>query len=386
MRADLATYGKVIGGGVSIGVVAGIPQFMDALDGGQWQYGDTSFPEVGVTFFAGTFVRHPLALAAAKAVLTHLKKRRADLTDPLDRTARFRSANQLRALIEEFHAPYQLTQFSSLIQVSCPPDQKFATLLFYMLRDRGIHIYENRAIRHHHGPHRRRSRSPDKRIPRESFRVAGGRISARRLRFAEALRYVQEDRRRDASIRADVSGPFPLTEAQKEIWLAAQMSDSAAVAYNESIKLEFRGDFDPSLFREALRRVVQRHPIVLASISADGQTQQVHRDREIAVPVLDFDGQAEDARERALAALVERGGFPSVRSLYGASAAREDRTSVGAAPHRALDRTPHRIRRLVRWRDDCRDRPRLFGAKAGYRTVSGNTRALRRVRAGESIR
>src|SRR5262245_12245860 len=31
VRADLATYGKVMGGGVSIGVVAGDPQLMDAL-------------------------------------------------------------------------------------------------------------------------------------------------------------------------------------------------------------------------------------------------------------------------------------------------------------------------------------------------------------------
>src|SRR5439155_23061221 len=58
VRADLATYGKVIGGGLPIGVVAGSTKYMDALDGGSWQYGDASFPEIGVTFFAGTFVRH----------------------------------------------------------------------------------------------------------------------------------------------------------------------------------------------------------------------------------------------------------------------------------------------------------------------------------------
>ncbi len=73
VRADLATYGKVIGGGYPIGVLSGKAKFMDALDGGAWQYGDTSIPEVGVTFFAGTFVRHPQALAAARSVLNHLK-------------------------------------------------------------------------------------------------------------------------------------------------------------------------------------------------------------------------------------------------------------------------------------------------------------------------
>ncbi len=66
IAADLATYGKVLGGGLPLGVVAGKRAFMDALDGGAWRFGDDSFPETGVTFFAGTFVRHPLAMAAAR--------------------------------------------------------------------------------------------------------------------------------------------------------------------------------------------------------------------------------------------------------------------------------------------------------------------------------
>ncbi len=56
-----------------IGILAGKAQFMDALDGGTWRYGDDLVPEAAATFVAGTFVRHPLALAAAKAVLLHLQ-------------------------------------------------------------------------------------------------------------------------------------------------------------------------------------------------------------------------------------------------------------------------------------------------------------------------
>src|SRR5204862_2166287 len=66
IQADLASYGKVVGGGFPIGVIAGKRAFMDALVGGHWEYGDDSIPTVGVTYFAGTFVRHPLALAAAR--------------------------------------------------------------------------------------------------------------------------------------------------------------------------------------------------------------------------------------------------------------------------------------------------------------------------------
>ncbi|MDP3239511.1 MAG: aminotransferase class III-fold pyridoxal phosphate-dependent enzyme, partial [Reyranella sp.] len=73
IRADMATYGKVVGGGMPIGILAGKARFLDALDGGMWRYGDDSIPETAPTFFAGTFVRHPLALTACKAVLLHLK-------------------------------------------------------------------------------------------------------------------------------------------------------------------------------------------------------------------------------------------------------------------------------------------------------------------------
>jgi glutamate-1-semialdehyde aminotransferase len=50
-----------MGGGLSIGAILGQRKYLDALDGGHWQYGDESIPEIGVTYFAGTFVRHPLA-------------------------------------------------------------------------------------------------------------------------------------------------------------------------------------------------------------------------------------------------------------------------------------------------------------------------------------
>ena len=83
--ADLAVYGKVVGGGYPIGIIGGKSKFMDALDGGFWRYGDDSIPEAGVTFFAGTFVRHPLALAATKAVLTKIQAEGPALYDDMEK-------------------------------------------------------------------------------------------------------------------------------------------------------------------------------------------------------------------------------------------------------------------------------------------------------------
>jgi glutamate-1-semialdehyde aminotransferase len=144
IRADLATYGKVIGGGLPIGVVTGSGRYMDALDGGQWQYGDDSYPEVGVTFFAGTFVRHPLVLAAAKAVLTHLVAEGPELQRTLNlRTAEF--VDELNARARRVGAPLVVTSFSSWFCFELPPDLPNAGLFFAYMRDRGVYLWEGRA-------------------------------------------------------------------------------------------------------------------------------------------------------------------------------------------------------------------------------------------------
>ncbi|MBS0344289.1 MAG: aminotransferase class III-fold pyridoxal phosphate-dependent enzyme, partial [Proteobacteria bacterium] len=116
VRADLACYGKVIGGGFPVGVIAGKREYMDALDGGGWQYGDDSVPTIGVTYFAGTFVRHPLALAACKASLLHLKESGEALQTQLNlHTAAM--ADELTAFCREVGAPIEIRYFASLWRV-----------------------------------------------------------------------------------------------------------------------------------------------------------------------------------------------------------------------------------------------------------------------------
>ncbi|HKR75046.1 MAG TPA: amino acid adenylation domain-containing protein [Rhodanobacter sp.] len=142
IRADLATYGKVVGGGYPIGAIAGRRAYMDALDGGAWQYGDDSVPTVGVTYFAGTFVRHPLALAAAMAVLEHLKHEGPALQERLNaRTAAM--ADELNGFFVEVGAPVAVRQFASLWRTQFLEDHPLQDLLFAMMRSRGVHILDN---------------------------------------------------------------------------------------------------------------------------------------------------------------------------------------------------------------------------------------------------
>jgi glutamate-1-semialdehyde aminotransferase len=142
IQADLGTYGKVVGGGYPIGVIAGKREFMDALDGGQWQFGDDSIPTVGVTYFAGTFVRHPLALAAANAVLQHVQAQGPVLQERLNsRVSAF--ADELNAFCADVGAPIAIKHFASVWKTQFLEDHPLQDLLFAMMRSRGVHILDN---------------------------------------------------------------------------------------------------------------------------------------------------------------------------------------------------------------------------------------------------
>jgi len=141
IQADLAIYGKVIGGGLSIGAIVGRRKYMDALDGGQWQFGDDSIPEVGVTYFAGTFVRHPLALAASKASLLKLKEEGPALQQRLtDMTSSF--ADELNSEFKQKGLPMKINHFGSLWRLTFNENVLYGELLFTLLRENGIHIWD----------------------------------------------------------------------------------------------------------------------------------------------------------------------------------------------------------------------------------------------------
>ena len=143
VRADLMTYGKIIGGGLPIGAVCGKAEYMDALDGGAWQYGDGSFPEVGVTFFAGTYIRHPLTMAASWAILNHLKREGGGLQRQLnERTAAM--VGELNRFFTDSGVPMRLDVFSSWFYPHFDDEIKYGSLLYFYLRDKGVHIWEGR--------------------------------------------------------------------------------------------------------------------------------------------------------------------------------------------------------------------------------------------------
>ncbi len=288
IEADLGTYGKVVGGGLPIGVIAGKRRFMDALDGGQWQYGDASIPTVGVTYFAGTFVRHPLALAAAKASLEHMLAAGPALQQDLTaRTADM--VAQINAAMLELGAPFKLNTFASLWRNVFTEDLPYADLMYAMLRDRGIHILDN-------FPCFLTTSHTDADIAAivRAYREAAAEMQA--AGFFPVLA---------PSVAVD-SASVASTEPQREVWLADRLSPQASLAYNESISLHLRGELDVGALRHALRDLIARHDALRATFSEDGTRLRIPDARATPeFPLVDLSGDPSTA-EAKLAAIGAR--------------------------------------------------------------------------------
>ena len=297
VRADLVTYGKVVGGGLPIGILAGSAQFMDALDGGHWNFGDASVPEVGVTFFAGTFVRHPLVLAAARSVLLHLKSAGPQLQQQLaQRTAALTA--QLNQLFSEFGIATPIETFSSWFYFNIHNEHPLATLLFYHLRLRGIHIQDGfpcfLTTAH---------TDADIRQIYEAFRDSVTELSTAGI-FGRA-----PGERRVAAANVSATPPaaadtaIPLTESQTEIWLAAQMGDEASCAFNESVSLRMRGALDPAALQQALTLLFARHDALRTCFSPTGEDMRVTEPHALVLQVMDLAARADP--EAALGEVID---------------------------------------------------------------------------------
>jgi iturin family lipopeptide synthetase A len=142
VQADISTYGKVIGGGLPVGLIAGKAAYMDAFDGGMWDYGDDSYPEAEKTIFAGAFFKHPLTMSAAHAILERLRDEPSLLPELNARTARL--VAMLNRVFEEAALPITVVNFASLFRFMISPELKFVDLFFYHLLEQGVYLWEGR--------------------------------------------------------------------------------------------------------------------------------------------------------------------------------------------------------------------------------------------------
>ncbi|MDO5757780.1 MAG: amino acid adenylation domain-containing protein [Rhodobacterales bacterium] len=278
--ADMATYGKVVGGGMPLGVLSGSARFMDALDGGYWAFGDDSVPEVAPTFFAGTFVRHPLVLSALDAVLDHIEGEGRAL---YDRVAPRTDAllGQMNDALQDRGLPRAVTGFSSWLIVNLSALDPRAALIYPLMRLGGVHVQDG-----------------------YPWFLTTAHTEADFTRVAEVFADAVDQLQAVGILEGDSAthGPVPLTEPQKEVWMAAQLGDAASGVFTEGISLHMNGTLDPAALEGALNDVIARHDALRLSFAASGEASIVAPRLSLSLPVIDMDAEelesfiAEDAR------------------------------------------------------------------------------------------
>jgi glutamate-1-semialdehyde 2,1-aminomutase len=138
IKADLVTYGKVIGGGMPVGAFGGKREIMEHI------------APLGSVYQAGTLSGNPIAMIAGFTMLNELKKNPAIYEELEQKTIYLRDG--LDKVFRTWGQPYRINQLGSMISVhfsdhpivdftsaSGANNQRFKTFFHSMLR-RGIYL------------------------------------------------------------------------------------------------------------------------------------------------------------------------------------------------------------------------------------------------------
>ena len=319
IKSDISTYGKVVGGGLPIGIVAGKAKYMDTFDGGHWEYGDDSFPEGDVTFFAGTFVRHPLGIAAANAVLKHLKQQGPQLWANLNAKAE-RLYQTVDQFMVENEVPIRLPGLNSRFFVRVGEDCKYGNLLFFHLRKRGVFILEG-------FPSYITTAHTDEDIDyviRAFQESVAELMAAGFLKKTEAVQINDEPQLTGPKPRLSSRSPqtlpapepklpsppkkqteLPLTEGQQEIWLACQLGHEASCAFNEATSLIFDGELDAQALEKALNTTVNHHDALRSTFDLDGGSWKITDEVKVPFHFQDVSSLSEQKRAETIHLVTE---------------------------------------------------------------------------------
>ncbi|CUB25616.1 Tyrocidine synthase 3 [Bacillus subtilis] len=282
IQADLVTYGKIIGGGQPLGIVAGKSEFMNTIDGGTWQYGDDSYPtdEAKRTFVAGTFNTHPLTMRMSLAVLRHLQTEGETLYERLNQKTAY-LVDQLNSYFEQSQVPIRMVQFGSLFRFVSSVDND---LFFYHLNYKGVYVWEGR-----------------------NCFLSTAHTSDDIAYIIQAVQETVKDLRRGGFIPEGPNSPdegghkepetYELSPEQKQLAVVSQYRNDASAALNQSIMLKVKGAVQHTLLEQAVRNIVKRHDALRTVIHVDDEVQQVQARINVEIPVIDFTGYPNEQRE-----------------------------------------------------------------------------------------
>lgn len=248
---DISCYGKVLSGGIPMSAVAGKAEFLDSFDGGEWAFGDNSFPEANVTYFGGTFSRHPLSIASSIAVLKHIDQIGMDFYKQLNARCE-QLANELNTVLENNHFPAMVDSCGSVFYIKFTDDNPYSRLLYWHLRDKGILIYDR--------PFYLSSCHTESQLEKV---ISAFEKSVLELQEAELVP-------KNIKLHSNMDTNFiPFNEGQQEIWLATLMNAESAQAFHEQMAISIKTRLDKSTLEKALEKLIHRHQSLRASVDSD---------------------------------------------------------------------------------------------------------------------
>lgn len=252
VKADLSTYGKIIGGGYPLSVIAGNAKLMQWIDGGVWHYGDTSAPLADSISTGGTHNKHPVALAAAAAVLDHIESN-PDMFDAT-RMRMHQLADRINVWFERNGVPLRLTYFGTQFKFESFTSALALELFFYLLQEKGVYTWELHVAN----------------LSTEHTQEDLDHLYFAIVHAVESLRAGGFEFRADNLRRQYV----PMSSVQKRLYAITQR-EGAEKPYHLAGAWRLTGTVDPLRLEDCIHQVIIRHESLrTAFVVVDGEFYQ----------------------------------------------------------------------------------------------------------------
>ncbi|HEY4555747.1 MAG TPA: amino acid adenylation domain-containing protein, partial [Lysobacter sp.] len=106
----------------------------------------------------------------------------------------------------------------------------------------------------------------------------------------------------DPFAQTALSRVVPVTEPQREVWLADKLGTEGSLAFNESVSIRLRGALDVPALEAAVRGLAARHESLRATLSPTGDELCIAEDFSLELERHDLRALPEDERDAALQA------------------------------------------------------------------------------------
>jgi amino acid adenylation domain-containing protein len=221
-----------------------------------------------------------------------------------------KAAREVGASFREAGVDVAVNPCGAWFMFNLPSDARFGSLLYYHMREKGVHIQETYPC-FFTTSHTDEDFDRVVAVFRESIQELrqGGMLPAPMDSTAKAqassapARAVSEtdsvgDLHPDA--RDESPASVPLTESQREIWLAATRGDDANCAFNESLTLHLRGKAAEEEVRVALQAAIARHDALRSTVDPHEECLRIAPSFKGQIPYADLKSLSVEERTKIL--------------------------------------------------------------------------------------